>query len=163
VKARDLAQQLPTIRMDDPAYEAALLIASERLPGLAVFSSDGKPVTVLPASDALRAVIPEPIQEDPSLAGVIDEEGAEACADELGSKRVRDLIRPVRHRVELAVVDGDDTVLECAAVMARLRSPLLVVTDPADRDRVLGLLTASRLLAALLDRLPKPSGQASAK
>ncbi|MBO0875524.1 MAG: hypothetical protein J2P19_19260, partial [Pseudonocardia sp.] len=97
MKARDLAQQLPTIGMDDPAYEAALLIASERLPGLAVFSSDGRPVTVLPASDALRAVIPEPIQDDPSLAGVIDEQGAEACADELGRKRVRALLRPRRH------------------------------------------------------------------
>ncbi|WP_051581554.1 CBS domain-containing protein [Pseudonocardia acaciae] len=157
MKARDLAQQLPTISMDDSAYEAAQLIAGERLPALAVFAADGRPVTVLPASDVLRAVIPGPILEDPSLAGVIDEQGAEACADELGRKRVRDLIRPERHRVELAVVDGDDTVVECAATMARLRSPLLVVTDPADRHRVLGLLTASRLLAALLERLPAPT------
>ena len=52
-----------------------------------------------------------------------------------------------RHRVELAAVDGDATVLECAAVMARLRSPLLVVVE---NGRVRGLLTAAHLLEVLL-------------
>ena len=37
--------------------------------------------------------------------------------------------------------------MECAAVMARLGSPLLAVTDD---DRVCGVVTAARLLAILL-------------
>jgi CBS domain-containing protein len=49
--------------------------------------------------------------------------------------------------VELAAVDGDATVLECAAVMARLRSPLVVVVEDG---QVRGLLTASHLLEVLL-------------
>ena len=49
--------------------------------------------------------------------------------------------------MELAAVDGDATVLECAAVMARLRSPLLVVVE--DRQ-VRGVLTAAHLLEVLL-------------
>jgi CBS domain-containing protein len=54
--------------------------------------------------------------------------------------------------VELAAVDGDTTVLECAAEMARLRSPLLVVVD--GDGHVLGLLTASHLLEKLLPDQP---------
>ena len=57
----------------------------------------------------------------------------------------------------LASIDGDATVVECAAVMARLRSPLLVVVDGG---HVHGLLTAAHLLEMLLDR---PAAQASTK
>ena len=65
----------------------------------------------------------------------------------LSGERVKDLLPAARHKVELAAVDGDATVLGCAAVMARLRSPILVVTE---NGRVRGLLTASHLLEVLL-------------
>jgi hypothetical protein len=39
VRARDLAQDLPTVGPDDPALTAARLIADGRLPGIAVGSS----------------------------------------------------------------------------------------------------------------------------
>ena len=150
MKARDLAQQLPTVTVDTPALEAARYIAAERLPGIAVLGADGRPVEVLPASQVLRAVIPTPIQEDPSLAGVMDEASADRlCHEGLGQKRVADLMRPRHERVQLAAVDPHATVVECAAVMARLHSPALVVME---RDRLLGVLTASHLLEVLLDR-----------
>jgi signal-transduction protein with cAMP-binding, CBS, and nucleotidyltransferase domain len=44
---------------------------------------------------------------------------------------------------ELPVVNHDDTVLEVAAIMARLRCPLVAVTK--DRQ-IIGAITASRLL-----------------
>ena len=133
---------------DDPALTAARLIAERRLPGIAVVDACGRPVAVLPASQVLRVVVPDYVREDPALARVVDEAGAERlCVQRLADERVADLLPAGRHRVELAAVDGDATVLECAALMARLRSPLLVVVE--DR-RVHGLLTAAHLLEVLL-------------
>ena len=148
VRARDLAQDLPTVRPDDPALTAARLIADGRLPGIAVVNAGGDPVAVLPASQVLRIIVPGYVQDDPTLARVVDEPGAERlCLQSLAEERVGNLLPPVRHRTELAAVDGDATVLECAAVMARLRSPLLVVVDDG---QVRGLLTAAHLLEVLL-------------
>jgi CBS domain-containing protein len=148
MRARDLAQDLPTVRPDEPALTAARLIAERRLPGIAVVDAEGRPVAVLPASQVLRSVVPDYVQDDPALARVVDEAGAERmCGQRLSGERVGDLVRAGRHRVELAAVDGDATVLECAALMARLRSPLLVVVE--DRH-VRGVLTAAHLLEVLL-------------
>jgi CBS domain-containing protein len=148
VKARELAEQLPTVGLDDAAWDAARLVAEHRLPGIAVVDGDGRPVAVLPASQLLRCVVPAYIQDDPSLARVFGEADADSmCIDGLTGRRVRDLLPDKAHRVELASVDGDATVVECAAEMARLRSPLLVVVDAG---KVRGLLTASHLLEVLL-------------
>lgn len=148
MRARALAQDLPTLSLDDEAWAAARLIASRRLPGIAVVDPDGRPVAVLPASQVLRSVVPAYIQEDPPLARVVDERSADRlCAEGLAGKRVRDLLPSGRHRVELAEVDGDATVVECAAAMARLRSPLLAVVDDG---QLRGLLTASHLLEMML-------------
>src|SRR4051812_48295347 len=158
MRARDLAEDLPSVGPDDLAWDAARLVAAHRLPGIAVVDPDGRPVAVLPATQVLRSVVPPYIQDDPSLARVFGEADADRlCADGLTGKRVRDLLPGRGHRVELAGVDGDATVVECAAEMARLRSPLLVVVD--DDGHVHGLLTASHLLERLL---PDP-GQASTK
>lgn len=149
VKARELAERLPTVGLDDAAWDAARLVAEHRLPGIAVVGADGRPVAVLPASQFLRCVVPAYIQEDPSLARVFGEAEADTmCTDGLTGRRVRDLLPDKSERVKLASVDGDATVVECAAEMARLRSPMLVVVD--DGDRVRGLLTASHLLERLL-------------
>jgi CBS domain-containing protein len=148
VRARDLAQDLPTVGPDDPALTAARLIADGRLPGIAVVDGSGHPVAVLPASQVLRIVVPGYVQDDPALARVVDEPGAERmCLQSLAEERVGNLLPTGRHRMDLAAVDGDATVLECAAVMARLRSPLLVVVEDG---RVRGLLTAAHLLEVLL-------------
>jgi len=107
---------------------------------------------VLPASQVLRFLVPRYVQEDASLAGVFDERTADRYAAKLSGQSVRDLLPPKEKRTELARVDGDATVIECAAVMARLRSPLLVV---ADREVVHGVLTASHLLEILLPSQPQ--------
>jgi CBS domain-containing protein len=96
---------------------------------------------VLPASQVVRFLVPSYVQDDPSLARVIDESLADRIADKLTGLTVRRLL-PDEPR-EIPVVNHDDTMLEIAAIMARLRSPLVVVV----RDRrVLGAITASRLL-----------------
>lgn len=145
--ARDVAEDYPVVRGDDGALEAAELIAARRLPGVVVVDAAGRPVTVLPGPEVLRFLIPPYVQEDASLARVFDERTADRCAARLREHRVRELLPPDDERHELPEVDGDATVIECAAVMARLRSPLLVVTDG---DRIAGVITAARLLALLL-------------
>jgi CBS domain-containing protein len=86
VRARDLAQDLPTVRPDSDALVAAQLIASHRLPGVAVVDADGTPVAVLPASQVLRFVVPTYNQEDPRLARVVDEaSGSVTCSRPAGT------------------------------------------------------------------------------
>jgi len=143
-----MAEDLPTVRLDDDALHAANLIARRRLPGVVVVDGgSGRPVAVLPGSQVLRFIVPYYVQEDPSLAAVFDERTADQCAASLRGQTVRELLPHESKRTELAMVDGDATAIECAAVMVRLRSPLLVV---ADGDTVHGVLTASHLLEILL-------------
>jgi CBS domain-containing protein len=66
---------------------------------------------------------------------------ADQAVDTLGSRRVSDVLPP--ERPELCVVRHDDTVIEVAAIMARLRSPLVAVLRGGD---MIGVISASRLL-----------------
>jgi CBS domain-containing protein len=145
VRAQDLIVEQPTVGLSDPAVEAARVIGSQHRPAVVVVDDGGRPVTVLPASQVLRFLVPGYIQEDPSLVAVYDERAADELAGKLAGRTVGDLV-PRGDRQKLPVVDPDATILECAAVMASLRSPVLVVREG---DRTLGVVTASRLLEAL--------------
>jgi CBS domain-containing protein len=135
------------VSLDDDALEAARLMATRRLPGLIVTRPDGSPYAVLPASQVVRFLVPSYVQDDPSLARVIDESLADHAADKLGGLSVRKLL-PDEPR-EIPVVKHDDTVLEIAAMMARLRCPLVAVV----RDgQIIGAITASRLLELALTK-----------
>ncbi|GAA5145978.1 CBS domain-containing protein [Pseudonocardia eucalypti] len=146
MKAGELAQPLPTVRLDDSALDAARLITAHGLPGIAVLSEDGRPVTVLPAADLLRALVPGPVLDDPSLARVLDERTADRCAADLARRTVREV---VTKKDRLASVDADATVVECAALMARTHSPAVAVLGRAGGD-LIGLVTAGHLLEVLL-------------
>ncbi|WP_020578060.1 CBS domain-containing protein [Actinopolymorpha alba] len=143
--ARDLVEDYPAVSVDADALEAAQLLGRHRLPGLVVTAEDRRPIAVLPASQVVRFVIPKYIQDDPSLARVIDEKASDRIVHELSGLRVGDLL-PER-RSELPVLHADDTVLELAAVMARLRSPLVAIVDDG---HLTGVVTASRLLELAL-------------
>jgi CBS domain-containing protein len=86
-------------------------------------------------------MVPDYVQDDPALAGVLGEVPVQRITARLARATVADLVsaRPV----ELAVLKADDTVVELAAIMARLRSPLCAVVDG---KRILGVVTAARLL-----------------
>ncbi|MFI7060481.1 CBS domain-containing protein [Kribbella sp. NPDC050124] len=136
-----MAEDFPVVSLDDEARQAVELLASRRLPGLVVTRPDGSPYAVLPASQVVRFLVPSYVQDDPSLARVIDESLADRVADKLAGVTVRKLLPD--EPSEIPVVNHDDTILEIAAIMARLRCPLVVVT----RDReIVGAITASRLL-----------------
>jgi predicted transcriptional regulator len=145
MRAGDLCSPFPSVRMDTPAIEAARLLAGQDLPGLVVVDARDKPVTVLPGTQVLRLAIPQYIQDDPTLARVIDEARADRFLDELAERTVRELL-PEQPR-ELPIVRSDDTVLEVAALMARSRSPLVAVVTR--NGAIQGVIT----LDSLLDRM----------
>lgn len=143
MRALDLMVDYPTIRLSDPAVEAARLLAATDLPGLIVLDGDG-PYAVLPGTQVLRLAVPIYFQDDPNLAATIDEATADVFIRELGERTVRECLPRQPH--ELPVVAPDATLLEIAALMARTRSPLVAVVDH-------GVLRGAVTLHGLLDRV----------
>ncbi len=139
--AADIAEPYPVVDVGSSALVAAQLLARDRLPGLVVVEADGTPKAVLPASQVVRFIVPNYVQQDPPLASALGEKAADKIAERLRTATVGDLLP--EHPQELPVLRPDDTVLELAAVMARLRSPLCAVVSDG---RILGVVTASRLL-----------------
>ena len=139
--AGDIAEAYPVVDVNTPALEAARALAKARLPGLVVTEADGRPKAVLPASQVVAAMVPDYIKRDPSLAGVMGERGAAKVMERLRGMSVADLLpnRPT----ELPVLTVNDTVLELAAVMARLHSPLCAIVDGS---KIVGVVTAAHLL-----------------
>lgn len=143
--AEDIAEDFPVVSMESDALDAARMLAEHRLPGIVVTDPSGKTFAVLPASQVVRFIIPQYVQDDPSLAGVLDESMADQAADRLASKKVRDVLPD--HLIDVPAARADDTIIEVAANMARCRSPLVAVM----KDGALaGVITASRLLEAAL-------------
>jgi predicted transcriptional regulator len=145
VHAGDIAEEFPVVTKDSDALDAARMIAEHRLPGIVVTDESGKPFAVLPSSQVVRFIVPAYVQDDPSLAGVLNESMADRCAEKLGGKKVRDVLP--EHLLDVPTVDAGDTIIEVAATMARHRSPLLAVIKSGE---LRGVITASRLLAAAL-------------
>lgn len=147
MRARDIASDYPVVNLDADALDAARLLVKHRLPGIVVTDTAGRPHSVLPGSQVLRFLIPTYIQDDPSLARVYDEAHADQLAGRLSGRTVRQLL-PARP-TELPAVDPDATVIEVAAVMARLHSPLVAVVE---RKRLTGVVTTTHLLDVILPR-----------
>jgi CBS domain-containing protein len=147
--ARELAEPYPVVDLDTDAFAAARLMADQRLPGLIVNGDNGRPWTILPGSQVLRFVVPGYVQDDPALARVYDERHADQLFRPLAARSVRELLP--RKPPELATLKGEDTAIEVAALMARLRSPLVAVLEGGE---FLGAITVSRLLSMLLPEAP---------
>jgi CBS domain-containing protein len=143
--AEDIIEEFPVVTVDSNALEAARTLAEHRLPGIVVTDSSGKPYAILPASQVVRFIVPSYVQDDPSLAGVLNESMADRAAEKLGDKKVRDVLP--EHLTNVPPVNADDTIIEVAAIMARFRSPLIAVMR---EGKLLGVITASRLLAAAM-------------
>ncbi len=148
MRANELAEQHPVLSIESSALDAMRLLAEHRLTGLVVSTdTSDQPYAVLPASQVVRFLVPGYVQDDPRLAGVLPELMADHAVDKLRGKTIRDVLPPKRQHVP--VVDADDTIIEVAEVMARLHSPLVIVVK---YGTLRGVITASRLLAAALQR-----------
>jgi CBS domain-containing protein len=143
--AEDIAEDFPVVSIDSGALDAARLLAEHRLPGIVVTDSAGKPYAVLPASQVVRFIVPRYVQDDPSLAGVLNDSAGDRAVQKLGGKTVRDVLP--EHLVDVPAANADDTIIEVAALMVRLRSPLIAVLK---NGKLHGVITASRLLSAAL-------------
>lgn len=144
--ARDIAEDIETVQVGDDALEVAQTLGDRRWPGIVVLEGT-RPVAVLSAVAVVQALLPDYVRSDPTLAGVLDEASATNTLHRLRGRRVADLLPPESERGRLAAVKGDATAMECAATMAQLNSPLVVV---ADGDHRHGVVTASHLLELLL-------------
>ena len=144
--AAEIDEEFPVVDIDSPALEAARMLAEHRLPGIVVLSADGQPYAVLPASQVVRFIVPDYVQDDPMLAAVVAESVADRAAEKLGGKTIRELLP--QHRLTMPAADADDTIIEVATIMGRLRSPLIVVMK---QGKLHGVITASRLLAVALN------------
>ncbi|SOJ54578.1 hypothetical protein MSIMFB_02068 [Mycobacterium simulans] len=145
MRAEDIAEDFPVVSIESNALDAARMLAEHSLPGLLVTHTSGRPYAVLPASQVVRFIVPRYVQDDPSLAGVLNESVADRAAEKLSGKKVGDVLPD--HLVDVPPANADDTIIEVAALMARLRSPLIAVVKDG---RLHGVITASRLLAAAL-------------
>jgi CBS domain-containing protein len=146
VRAEDLDEKFPVVKIDSDALDAVRLLAEHRLNGLVVVTDTSEtPFAVLPASQVVRFIVPGYVQDDPGLASVMTESMADHAAEKLTGKTIRDMLP--KQRQHIPVADADDTIIEVAEVMARLRSPLVAVVKDG---RLHGVITASRLLAAAL-------------
>jgi len=153
VKARDLAVPYPTVRMETDALTAARLLTQHNRPGLIVVDEHDHPIAVLPGSQVLRALVPTYVQDDPTLARVLDEEFADSICDKLAEHTVRELVP--KDRPNLPVANDDDTVLELAAMMAANRSPLVAVLDGKGKQTaLLGAVSIYDLLGRILPAAP---------
>ncbi|MFE3853056.1 CBS domain-containing protein [Streptomyces griseorubiginosus] len=163
MRARDLAVEYETVSVDSDAMEAARLMAEHRLPGLLVLDERGEPKAILPASQMVKVLVPTYVIEDPTLAAVVDEKHADRLCAALAGRRVGNCLPGKAEPPPVA--DPDDTALEVAALMARVRSPLVAVaerniTEPGGREKsrthLLGVITASHLLHELLGAAGPP-------
>jgi CBS domain-containing protein len=145
MRAEDIAEDFPVVTTESDALDAARMLAEHRLPGLLVTDASGKPYAVLPASQVVRFLLPRYVQDDPSLAGVLNESMADRAAEKLGGKTVRDVLPD--HLLNIPSADADDTIIEIAAMMAQRRSPLIAVVKGGN---LRGVITASRLIDAAL-------------
>ena len=143
--ASDLAQPVGLVRTTDTLLDAVRRLVAEALPGLAVVSDDGRPLAVLPASQVVGLAVPAYIKDDPSLARVVDEAAADRLVEGLGDLTVQSVLDDAEPDL-LGTVPHDATLLEVAALMARLHVPLLVVAG--SDGKALGTVTAQAVLGA---------------
>jgi CBS domain-containing protein len=146
MRARELAQPVEVVGPTDDVATAMRLVPSSGLPGLVVAVGDS--FVVVPASQVLRVALPRYVLDDPALARVWDEASADRLAERLAGLRVADLLGALETDADGpgAVVDGDATAVEVAAVMAAAHIPLVVVVDGGV---LVGAVTASALIAYL--------------
>lgn len=145
MQARDIAVELPTVTVRDPVVKAVRVMARGHLPGLIVVDERRRPQAVIPGTQVLRLAVHGSYQEDPALARTVDEAHADLFWEELGDLTVGDCLP--RQPSRPTTVRSDATVLEIAALMARVRSPLVAVVDGT--GVLTGAITLDRLLAAL--------------
>ncbi|MFG3509368.1 CBS domain-containing protein [Streptomyces sp. NPDC047821] len=158
MRAHDLAEPYPYVTTDDDAIDAARLLAENSLPALLVLDADGQPHAIVPGSQLLRQLIPSYAVDDPLLASSVEDGAGSEIAERLEGLTVAEWVP--RRLFPPPYVGPDATPMEVAALMARTHSPLVAVIERegAGRVRLLGTVTAARLIRYVLVRLGLQDG-----
>jgi CBS domain-containing protein len=151
MRAHDLVEPLPLVTRDTDGVAAVKILAGRPASGVVVQNSDGVVEAVVSGDDLLRLVVPRYVLDDPRLAHVYDEAGAEELVSRLRGRTVGDLLDDQRVHVRPvpSAVLPEDTVMEIAALMCAERLPMVLVRDRS--GHLHGGITLSRLLGAVLD------------
>jgi CBS domain-containing protein len=130
--ASHLQVSLPLVTRATTALEAARVIATERLSGLVVANASGIPVAVVSSADVLRLMVPSYVLDDMSLAGVLDEAGADEMWTRINERTIGELLDDEGVNVrDITRVDADANLVEVAALMVDARAEIAVVGIPA--------------------------------
>lgn len=150
MRARECAEDYPTVHLGTSALQAALLLVERDLPGLIVVDDNEHPQAVLSGARLLNSIVPGYVRDDPTLARVVDEEHADRLCARLANLTAKDLLPDPK--LPLPVVDADATAIEIAALMARSHTPLVAVVESEDdrRSPMIGAITVARLFSHLL-------------
>ncbi|MFI7358926.1 CBS domain-containing protein [Streptomyces avidinii] len=150
MSARDLAAPYPSVTKDESASAAIRLLTEHSLPALLVLDAHGMPYAVVPVSQLVRQLVPEPALDDPLRAAVLRDEPSGRLAAGLREQTVGDWLP--RRGFGPRCVGPDATAAQIAAVMARRRIPLVPVVENADDNeaRLLGVVSATAVMRHLL-------------
>ena len=141
--ASDIQVPLPLVDRGTSAVAAARHIARDHLAALVVADASGTPIGVVSSADVLGLLVPSYVLQDMSLAGVLDEAGAEEMWSYADNRTIGELLDDDGVRVrELLTIDGDSTLIETAALMVDAHAQIAVVNgnrpshvrDPARGD-----------------------------
>jgi CBS domain-containing protein len=157
MRASDIQVALPLVDRGTSAVAAARLIAENHLAALVVADDSGTPIGVVSSADVLGLLVPNYVLQDMSLAGVLDEAGAEEVWTQAGSRTIGELLDDEGVKVRAPMhFDADDTLIEVAARMVDGHAHIAVVNGP---DGV-GFVTLPAVIDAIISRLD-PSGTSS--
>ncbi|MEP6478150.1 MAG: hypothetical protein ABJB03_02070 [Rhodoglobus sp.] len=110
------------------AVEGARLIARDRLAALVVADASGAPKAVVSSADVLGLLVPSYVLDDMSLAGVLDEAGAEEVWAQAAEHTIGELLDDDGVNVrEILRIDADATLVEVAALMVDAHAQIAVV------------------------------------
>jgi CBS domain-containing protein len=153
MRASDLQVSLPLVQRRTTALEAARLIARGRLAGLVVANDAGIPFAVVSSADVLRLMVPNYVLDDMSLAGVLDEAGADEMWTRINERTIGELLDDEGVYVrDITRIDADANLVEMAALMVDARAEIAVVGTPAPEAL---FVTLPSVMAAILEACGK--------
>nr|WTB31043.1 hypothetical protein OG781_17520 [Streptomyces sp. NBC_00830] len=147
---RDLAEPYPSVSTDDRAADTARLPA-DQLPALVVLDMDQRPYAMVTGSQFLKQPVVDCVPEAPHVAAVIDDRHLAEGTERIAALTVTDWL--LLRAYTPPVVGPGARALQVAALMARERSSLVAVERDGGQGRLVGVITAARLMERLIGEL----------
>lgn len=148
MRAEDLMTAHPVVRLEGPLAEAAEALVDPDIRALLVVDDHGELKGVITDAMLIRFLLPSYVTEAESLAGVLDEQAADALWKRLDGRTVSEALETTEPG-NVPAVDGGATLIEVASTMVATKSPVVAVVRS-------GLVAGAITLNVLLNRLLRP-------